>query len=461
MLDSETNRAIKEFGASVFESLGKDQPSAINRKFWAGRIMEWSMRHPDFKVNMFRLVDVLPALKSSKSVARHVDEYLANSNAQIGGIMSWGLRAHCGIPSWMSAFLVRRGVKEMASLFIAGQSPDEAVSKLQDLRKNKTAFTVDLLGEFCLSEKEAEAYLNRYLEALDVLGQAASKWPEKQAILANHPAERSPISISVKLTALYSQCSALNIERSVATLSTRLSQIVRKAASVGAGICVDAEDSANNPAIYKTFMNVFAADEFRNFPYPGIVVQAYAKDSAQTLETLLDFAKRRGSPIAVRLVKGAYWDQERAIASQNNWPMPLYVDKQETDANYEALSRRLLDQHSLCLSSFASHNIRSLSHVCCYAKKLGLTPNDFELQMLYGMAEPIGRVFSSKGYLVRFYVPLGDTLVGMGYLVRRLLENTSNESFLRHTFFEAADIENLLSEPTTSNSSSKEVQANV
>jgi RHH-type proline utilization regulon transcriptional repressor/proline dehydrogenase/delta 1-pyrroline-5-carboxylate dehydrogenase len=99
------------------------------------------------------------------------------------------------------------------------------------------------------------------------------------------------------------------------------------------------------------------------------------------------------------------------------------------------------------LPAFGSHNIRSLSHACCYAEQRGLTPKDFELQVLYGMAEPIAQAFKSRGYLTRMYVPLGDLLPGMGYLVRRLLENTSNESFLRHTFFDSEEVSTLLKEP--------------
>jgi RHH-type proline utilization regulon transcriptional repressor/proline dehydrogenase/delta 1-pyrroline-5-carboxylate dehydrogenase len=99
------------------------------------------------------------------------------------------------------------------------------------------------------------------------------------------------------------------------------------------------------------------------------------------------------------------------------------------------------------LPAFGSHNIRSLSHACCYAEHIGLSPRDFEIQVLYGMAEPIAEAFMKRGYLVRMYVPLGELLPGMGYLVRRLLENTSNESFLKHTFFDSDEVSTLLREP--------------
>jgi RHH-type proline utilization regulon transcriptional repressor/proline dehydrogenase/delta 1-pyrroline-5-carboxylate dehydrogenase len=185
----------------------------------------------------------------------------------------------------------------------------------------------------------------------------------------------------------------------------------------------------------------------RDFPYPGIVVQAYSKSAGIILNDLITFAKSRQAPIAVRLVKGAYWDHETILSAQYGWPSPLFAKKESSDANYEALSRVLIDNHQHCLPAFGSHNVRSLSHAVCYATANGLSVKDYELQMLYGMAEPIAKAFAKKGYLVRLYVPLGEMLPGMGYLVRRLLENTSNESFLRHTFFDAQKVDELLKTP--------------
>lgn len=253
--------------------------------------------------------------------------------------------------------------------------------------------------------------------------------------------------ISVKLSALYSQTNVLNFDRSVAVLSERLTEVARRAKKYGALLYVDAEDTGNNAIIYEAFKRVFGSQEFIDFPYPGIVIQAYSKSSEQRVHEMLDFARHRGAPLAIRLVKGAYWDYERVISAQNHWDFPLWSKKESSDAHYEHLSRVLLDNHQLCLPAFGSHNIRSLSHACCYAEQIGLTNRDFEIQVLYGMAEPIAQAYMERGYLVRMYVPLGELLPGMGYLVRRLLENTSNESFLKHTFFDADEVANLMREP--------------
>ena len=444
---NQLEKQIVEFGTEVFKAIGQEQPSIFSGSNQMAKLMQWSMQKPEFKISLFRLVDVLPQVRSSKAIAQHVAEYLSGSGKEMGGLIGWALS---GGPSSLRARLaslfVRRGVTEMAKMFIAGQSPTDATSKLINLRKNNLAFTVDLLGEYCVSEKEAQIYLERYLEALEVFGRKQKKFPQRDLVVG-HPADRSPICISVKLTALYSQCSPLNFERSVEILSERLSRIVREAVKVQASVYVDAEDSANNPIIYATFKKVFGSEEFRNFPLPGAVVQAYAKNSLELLQDLRQFAVDRGSPIAVRLVKGAYWDQETMQCRQMNWESPLWEKKYQSDQNFEKLSEYLLDNHNSFLPAFASHNIRSLSHAVCYAESLGLSNKQFELQMLYGMAEPIAKAFAKKGYLVRLYVPLGNLIVGMGYLVRRLLENTSNESFLKHTFHDSSQVAQLLAKP--------------
>ena len=447
-IDSGLNNQIISFGRGVFADLGDVEESPFSIRYWNSRLMQWSMSMPDFKVNLFRLVDVLPTLKTPEAVGEHVRQYLTGAANRLHPSMGWivGL-SDSAIGKVLTNFLVSHGVRQMAGLFIAGSSPREALKALRRMRRNGYCFTVDLLGEFCVCEQEALDYQARYLDALETFGSTIPGWREGAPLMPGHPGESSPVCISVKLSALYSQTGALNFRRSVDVLSDRLSEIARAAQKRGALVYVDAEDSGNNPIIYETFKRVFGSPEFASMPYPGIVIQAYSKSAEARVAEMLQFARARGAPIAIRLVKGAYWDFERVISAQNDWEFPLWTQKESSDACFERLSRILLDNAELCLPAFGSHNIRSLSHACCYAEQRGLTPKDFEIQVLYGMAEPIAQAFKSRGYLTRMYVPLGDLLPGMGYLVRRLLENTSNESFLRHTFFEAEEVSSLLREP--------------
>lgn len=438
---------ITELGREILAAVRAERASIWSKQYWSQRFMEWSTQTPSLKRNLFRLVDVLPSLDSAESIADHVNQYLGEEASDVPGFISWGLRQRGPASNSLMAMAVTTGVRQIAAQFIAGETPTKALGTLRKIRRSGFAFTVDLLGEYCLSEREAESYFQRYLECLTVLGARVSSWPESAPLMPQNPGDARATCVSVKLTALYSQVGSLNAKRSVERLSERLAQLAHEARRANAQLYVDAEDSANNEIIYQSFKRVFGSAEFRGEALVGCVVQAYSRHAKDLLADLRAFAKLRGSPVAIRLVKGAYWDYETTVALQQSWRSPLFAHKLSSDANYELLSRFLLDNHQLLFPAFGSHNIRSLSQACIYAERRGIPKNAFELQMLYGMADPIARAFRQKDYLIRLYVPLGPLLPGMGYLVRRLLENTSNESFLRHTFFDDHDIDALLAAP--------------
>lgn len=442
------NSATMLFGREIFTQMANEKPSFFAKNYWSGLMMEWSFKRPSLKQNLFRLVDVLPALQSSAEIAEHVKVYLGDDAAALHPLAHWGVKAPSrSLRAKLLGYSVKKGVQEMASQFIAGASPKEALKQLRRLRKSGFAYTIDLLGEYSLSEREAVDYLQRYTECIDLLSTQAPRWNESKPLIKDHDGEISPSSVSVKLSALYSQCYPLNTRIAIAVLSERLALLLRRAKATNCLLYCDAEDSDKWEIVNETFKNVFSSAEFSNYPLPGIVIQGYAVHSKQVVEDMISFARERGSRIAVRLVKGAYWDYETAMSQQHSWESPLFAKKAQTDANYELLSRLLLDNIDVVYPAFGSHNVRSLSHACCYAEQRNIQPTQFELQMLYGMADPIALAFKRKGYLIRHYVPVGDLIPGMGYFVRRLLENTSNESFLRHTYFDSHELDDLLQDP--------------
>ncbi|HZN67239.1 MAG TPA: L-glutamate gamma-semialdehyde dehydrogenase, partial [Tepidisphaeraceae bacterium] len=222
---------------------------------------------------------------------------------------------------------------------------------------------------------------------------------------------------------------------------------LRMAKERGAFVNIDMEQYAYKGVTLRIFKEVFAEEEFREWSDVGIAIQAYLKDCGDDLADLAKWAGQRGTPVWVRLVKGAYWDYETVVAAQNNWPVPVFADKPATDANFEAQTRFLIERRDVLRPAIASHNIRSIAHAIALAEAYGLKPRGYEFQMLYGMADPIKAALTELGHRVRVYTPYGQLLPGMAYLVRRLLENTSNESFLRAGFLEHLPEEQLLMNP--------------
>jgi RHH-type proline utilization regulon transcriptional repressor/proline dehydrogenase/delta 1-pyrroline-5-carboxylate dehydrogenase len=251
----------------------------------------------------------------------------------------------------------------------------------------------------------------------------------------------------VKISALYSQMNPADPADAIAHLAPKLRPILRRARELGAFINFDMESYVHKNITIELFKTTFGEGEFKDWPDAGIVIQAYLRDAEADLRDLIDWGRARGTRFTVRLVKGAYWDYETMKSRQNGWNCPVYFQKPESDVNFEALSRVLLENESIVTAAFGSHNVRSIAHAQALAGELGIDRSRFEFQLLYGMAEPIKRALVEMGYRVREYCPVGELLPGMSYLVRRLLENTSNEGFLRAKFSENVSAAELLRDP--------------
>jgi RHH-type proline utilization regulon transcriptional repressor/proline dehydrogenase/delta 1-pyrroline-5-carboxylate dehydrogenase len=208
------------------------------------------------------------------------------------------------------------------------------------------------------------------------------------------------------------------------------------------------ESLDSREAVLDLVLELLAEEEFAAGPSAGLVLQAYLRDSPELLSQVLDWARtvHRAFPLTIRLVKGAYWDHELVEARQEGWPVPVFEVKAECDQNFEQLTRRLLDARPLIRVAVASHNLRSVAHAIAYNRLRGGEDRDLEVQVLRGLGDELQDALASLGFRVRTYCPVGDLVAGMAYLVRRLLENTSNESFL-HEQASGAALEELLAAP--------------
>jgi len=408
------------------------------------------MHDESVKVQMFRFVDVLPTLKSSTSVTQHLQEYFEEVRNRLPAAVRMGLNVAQPDSLLGKALAVnaRTNARKMAERFIAGTSPEEVFRSVSRLRKSGLAFTLDLLGEAVISEVEADAYQQAYLNLLQELAPQVNGWPEDLTLDRELNGILPRCNVSLKLSALTSHFNPMDPEGTTERVIARLRPILTLARELDAFVNVDMEHFAYKDLTLQIFEQIAEDPEFRDWPSLGIVVQAYLQDSEQDLIRLRNFAERRGTPIWVRLVKGAYWDYETITAAYRGWPCPVYQEKWQSDENFEALTRLLLENTQWLRPAIASHNLRSLSHALAVAERLQVPPSAWEIQMLYGMAEEMQQLFSEQQYRVRVYAPFGDLLPGMSYLVRRLLENTSNESFLRTAHQADVSLDELLRNPT-------------
>jgi RHH-type proline utilization regulon transcriptional repressor/proline dehydrogenase/delta 1-pyrroline-5-carboxylate dehydrogenase len=428
-------------------SLGESERSrGPATSWWSERVMDWAMARPAFKTQLFRFVDVFPALHDDAAVARHIGEYFAGTG--VPRLLRRGIGVADKLPlgSHLEARIARRNIGRMARQFIVGTSPEEAVAGLHRLWRGGSAYTVDVLGEKTVVGGEADRYAARVAELMRALAVAGAGWAPDDHLERDDLGRLARVNVSVKPTALATHYEPLAGDVGLAGAKERLRPLLRLAREHGAFVNFDMEHYDAKDLTLRLFRELLSEDEFTGQP-AGIVVQAYLRDSRDDLADLVAWSSRRAGPITVRLVKGAYWDAEVVHARAEGWPVPTFEDKAATDANYDRCVRLLHDHHGEVRAAFGSHNLRSLAYAITYARSLGIPDTGYEVQMLYGMAEPIHAAMRRLGMRLRVYAPVGELVPGMAYLVRRLLENTSNESFVRQRFAEGRDLDQLLAPP--------------
>jgi RHH-type proline utilization regulon transcriptional repressor/proline dehydrogenase/delta 1-pyrroline-5-carboxylate dehydrogenase len=442
-------RHTQAIGRHLFANLRESKPQIWERRWWDDRIMAWSMQDESLKVQLFRFVDVLPMLGSADSVTEHLHEYLDTVRDRLPAPVRVALGVARRVPFTRAAVAraARLSAADFARRFIAGENTRQVLGAARRQRDLRRGFTLDILGEAVISEKEADQHFHAYLDLLEAVTPEVMSWPGDPLLDADDRGPIPRVNLSIKLSALDSQFDAIDPAGTRQRVGGRLRELLRAARRLKAFINVDMESYEKKSLTLQIFQTILEEPEFRDDADVGIVIQCYLRDSGHDLVALRDWARRRGTPVWVRLVKGAYWDSETIRAKASGWPIPVYQQKWESDANFERQTRFVMQNADVLRPALGSHNLRSLAHGIAVAEHLGLAKNSFEIQMLYGMADAQKQALVDLGHRLRIYMPYGDLIPGMAYLVRRLLENTSNDSFLRAGFFEEVPPEELLKSP--------------
>ncbi|MEA5620643.1 L-glutamate gamma-semialdehyde dehydrogenase [Cronbergia sp. UHCC 0137] len=418
---------------------------------WDDKLLGYAMSNPGLRVQLFRFIDTLPALGSKSEIAAHLQEYLGDESVELPAALKGMLNFANpdSMPGQVAATTVGTAVETLAHKYISGENIKQVIKTVEGLRKEKMAFTIDLLGEAVITETEAQSYLERYLELMEQLVEASQSWTNIPAIDEADGEILPKVQVSVKLTAFYSQFDPLDAKGSEERVSDRIRILLRRAKELGAAVHFDMEQYAYKDITLQILKKLLLEAEFRQRTDIGITIQAYLRDSEADVKDIIAWLQQRGYPLTIRLVKGAYWDQETIKAAQKHWPQPVYNDKAATDANFEAITQLLLENHQYVYSAIGSHNVRSQSRAIAIAASLKVPRRNFEMQVLYGMGDKIAKALVDKGYRVRVYCPYGNLLPGMAYLIRRLLENTANSSFLRQNL-ENRPVDELIAAPDLS-----------
>ncbi|MDL2356450.1 MAG: bifunctional proline dehydrogenase/L-glutamate gamma-semialdehyde dehydrogenase PutA, partial [Pseudomonadota bacterium] len=338
--------------------------------------------------------------------------------------------------------LIRKGVdlamRMLGNQFVTGQTIAEALKNSRDNEARGYRYSYDMLGEAALTELDAQHYYASYETAIHAIGKASDGRGIKDGP-----------GISVKLSALHPRYSRAQHARVMAELLPRVRSLVLLAKQYNIGINIDAEE-ADRLEISLDLMEALAFDvALAGFDGIGFVVQAYQKRCPFVIDFLADLARRSGRKFMVRLVKGAYWDAEIKRAQVDGMPgYPVYTRKVYTDVSYLTCAKKLLAASASLYPQFATHNAHSLAVIYTWAKQDGIS--NYEFQCLHGMGETLYDQVVGKDNLdkaCRIYAPVGSHETLLAYLVRRLLENGANSSFVNQIVDQNVSIESLIGDP--------------
>ncbi|HEX5370258.1 MAG TPA: proline dehydrogenase family protein, partial [Dehalococcoidia bacterium] len=331
----EIEAEIQQLARQLLGEAQKREPVTLSPAWLQERLLAWATSDPEFRVKLLRFVDVLPSLRNGRAVAEHIRQYFRDDTPPV---IHFG--AELATPAVFRPVVsqvVRQGVFAMAHRFIAGETPEQSVGRLRELAEHGVAYTVDLLGEATLSEQEADVYFERYAALIRTLA-AQAPGPQTGAWQGV-----APVNISVKLSALTSHFEPAAPQQVSEAVRSRLQPLLRLARRHGCFINVDMEQYQYRDLVQSVFADAVMEPDLRDYANIGIVVQAYLKSSEASIRFLRQLTEKRGTPITVRLVKGAYWDEERIVADEAGWDVPVYEDKAATDASYERCTDEMLD----------------------------------------------------------------------------------------------------------------------
>jgi RHH-type proline utilization regulon transcriptional repressor/proline dehydrogenase/delta 1-pyrroline-5-carboxylate dehydrogenase len=367
----------------------------------------------------------------------HLVRLAGDKSAGPAGVLK-RLVARSGEPFIRQA--LRQAMKILGDNFVLGRSVKDALSRAEAYEERGYRFSYDMLGERAKTDADAERYFARYMAAIEAIGESKGPGPSDLSGLMARP------SVSVKLSAIHPRFEPGKEVRLDRQLLPRFVELTSAARRYGISLTVDAEEQDRLDLTLGLFAGAFCDAALDGWPGLGLAVQAYGKRAAPLLSWLQRLSHRARKPIPVRLVKGAYWDSEIKWAQERGLSdYPVFTRKVHTDVSYLACMRQLLDDPAAFFPQFATHNAHTIASV--YTAAGG---NAFEFQRLHGMGEALyAEVVGSDKLDVpcRIYAPVGPHEDLVAYLVRRLLENGANTSFVNRLADEAAPIVDIIRDP--------------
>ena len=473
-LDTAQESAVKAYATALVKGLKAHQHQSARANLVQNLLQTYTLSSDEgialmcLAESLLRIPDAATrdAIIRDKLSRGQWQEHLGQSESIFVNAATWGLlitgrvtrpvaRGSLGgtLHRWLqtgSAPVIRQAVamamRIMGQQFVAGVSIQAATQHAKAQEQRGYRYSYDMLGEAAMTDQDAQRYLDAYAQAIDHIGRTA---------VGNNAIERA--GISIKLSALHPRYQRAQRQRVITELYPRLFGLVRRAKAYGIGINIDAEESERLEISLDLLERLCFEPELAGYDGIGFVIQAYQKRCPAVVDWLVDLAQRSQHRLMVRLVKGAYWDSEIKRAQvEGLTDYPVYTQKAHTDLSYLVCAEKLLRAPAQIYPQFATHNAHTVAAIFEMAGPASYEEGQYEFQCLHGMGEALyDQVVGTGGPLAqrrpcRIYAPVGSHETLLAYLVRRLLENGANTSFINQVADKHLRIDDLIRDPIAS-----------
>ena len=328
---------------------------------------------------------------------------------------------------------IKAAMEWLADQFVTGETIHQALHRMRPLMNTDVRFSFDMLGEGARAAQDAEHYHQAYMRAIEAIGQFQDTYNFRRAS-----------GVSVKLSALHPRYEMAQRDRVMQELLPRVTALCEKAARYNIPLTIDAEETDRLHLSIDVIAELMEQPALGDWEGLGFAVQAYQKRAPAVIDCFVALARHRKRRIHIRLVKGAYWDSEIKRTQERGLDdFPVFTRKASTDVSYHACARRMLEADDIVNSVFGTHNALTVAHIA----EMAGTPSRVEFQRLHGMGDDLYALLEKEGFHTCIYAPVGNHDVLLGYLVRRILENGANSSFVHRLLDPSVPVADLIADP--------------
>lgn len=448
-IEDRVEARTREIGEGLCDRLTARAPSIFHGRWWEDRLIAWAAEDEAVKVQLLRLIDVLPVLRDHQSIAEHLEEYYAEVREHLPWAARVGLdlSTNNSILSRALAYNARTNAARMAKRFVAGADLTEGLQTARRLRRQGLSCGFHIATRPVLCDADADHYQKTCISLIEEGSDPVEEWPASATLDDNHLGPIPRLHISIQLSHLDPCFSAIDFAGSKKRVLKRLKPILQTAADHHAFVQFEAERQSEKSLASEIIRDVLNSKIFKPLADVGVTVETSSRDCESELKTLLAWVKKRKTPISVKLMSGRHRDLELRRIDSRVAPAKIATTVDEAESEFESQARFLMKNAEWLHPVLAPRELRSVSHGLAWADEYKVPRPAIEIAFPFGSQEELAQLLAESGLRVRINCPLGPGVGTLSRLAKHQLENSSDNTFLRPNISDTNSVETLLMKP--------------